>query len=120
MAGSEAWRCWQARRVDWGIWIGMAVGAAPLAWHAATIRSVVRGFAGSAWDQPYPFQILEFWEGALRPAISVLVLSLAVVALWAWKRPEPGPPSDAPPRLPPHEQNTVGSGVRCEASYGTT
>jgi hypothetical protein len=106
LAGGEGWRCWKARRIHWGIWAAMVFGAAPLVWRVATIRAVVSGFSQVAWSQPYPIDVLGFWEDGLQHSLSVLVLALAVMALWAGKSagsPAPPPPIEPQPSLPPHE-----------------
>ena len=103
LAGGEAYRSWKARRVDWGIWAALALGAAPLVWRVATITEVVRGFSQTTWSQAYPGQVLVFWEDGLRPALVILVLALAVMAFWAWKSPDSAELPDKPPALPLHE-----------------
>jgi hypothetical protein len=107
LAGAEAYRSWQARRIRWGLWAAMAVGAAPLVWRMATIRAVVGGFSQVSWSPPHPIDVLEFWEDGLQPTLSVLVLALAAMALWAWKSPgsaaPPPPPTEQPSFVPAHE-----------------
>ena len=107
LAGGEAVRSWKARRIDWGLWAAMAFGAAPLVWRMATIRAVVGGFSQVSWSPPYPIDVLAFWEDGLQPTLSVLVLALAAMALWAWKSPgsssPPPPPVEQPASLPAHE-----------------
>jgi hypothetical protein len=103
LAGGEAYRCWKARRIHWGIWTAFALGAAPLVWRVAAIRDAVRGFSQTTWSPPHLVQVLEFWEDGLQPISSILVLALAVTALWAWKSPDSSAPPDNPPAFPLHE-----------------
>jgi hypothetical protein len=103
LGGAELYRLWKNRRIDWGIWAALAMGAAPLVWHVATIRAVVKGFSQTVWADAYPGQLLEFWENGLQPGVSFLVLALVFMALWAWKFPGASGETDKPRSLPPHE-----------------
>lgn len=106
LAGAEAYRSWKARRIDWGIWLAMALGSAPLIWRFATIRTVVSGFVrtSSTWSDLYPFQVLNFWNDGLQASLCVLVLALAVMALRTRKSPDPLEQSaDRPAAFPAHE-----------------
>jgi hypothetical protein len=97
LAGGEAYRSWKSRRLDWGIWVAMVFGTAPLIWRLATIRAVVHGFSQTPWFKVYPIEALNFWDDALHPGLCVLVLVLAAMAIWAWKSPDSSAAPDKPP-----------------------
>jgi 4-amino-4-deoxy-L-arabinose transferase-like glycosyltransferase len=80
LAGAELWRARRARRVDWGVWVALAVGCAPLVLRLETIRSTVGGFTHT-WAPAYLRQGLEFWEGGLAPGAAFAALFVGVLAL---------------------------------------
>jgi 4-amino-4-deoxy-L-arabinose transferase-like glycosyltransferase len=80
VAGAELWRAWRARRVDWGVWIALAVGGQPLVWRLETILGAVGGFTHT-WAPVYLRQGLEFWEGGLAPGAAFAALFVGVLAL---------------------------------------
>jgi hypothetical protein len=97
LAGAEAYRSRKARRLDWGIWIAMFFGLAPLVWRLTTIKAVVHGFAQVSASDIHPIDVLDFWNQGLQPALSILVVALAAAAVWTWKVPEPSvEPSPSP------------------------
>ena len=103
LAAGEAYRSWKARRLDWGIWVAMFLGAAPLVWRLASIRAVVQGFSQTPWSKVYPIEARNFWNEGLQPSLSVLVLALAAMAIWAWKSPDSSEPLDKRRAVPPCE-----------------
>jgi len=103
LAGGEAYRSWKTRRMDWGIWIAMAFGAAPLVWRLASIRAAVHGFSHTSWSEVHPFDVLDFWNDGLQSGLSILVVALVAMALWAWKAPPQSQEPEKPATLPPWE-----------------
>jgi hypothetical protein len=103
LAGGEAYRWWKTRRIDWGIWIAMAFGALPLVWQLATIRAAVHGFSRISWSEVHPFDVLDFWNDGLQSGLSILVVALVAMALWAWKAPPQSQAPEEPATLPPWE-----------------
>jgi len=103
LAGGEAFRSWKMRRIDWGIWVAMALGGAPLIWRLTTVRRVVSGFSHTSWSEVHPFDVLDFWNDGLQAGLSILVLALAAMALWAWKAPADAAAPEKSPAFPPWE-----------------
>jgi hypothetical protein len=103
LAGAEAYRSWKGRRLDWGIWIAMFFGAAPLVWRLSTIKAVVHGFSHTSWSEVHPFDVLDFWNDGLQSGLSVLVLALVAMVLWAWKAPEPSATSNQSSHQEPNQ-----------------
>jgi hypothetical protein len=103
LGAGELYRSWKLRRLDWGVWLGMAFGAAPLVWRLTTIRAVVGGFSHTSWSEVHPFDVLDFWNDGLQASLSILVVALAAMALWAWKGPASSPEANAAKSLAPWE-----------------
>ena len=112
LAGAEAFRAWKTRRIDWGIWAAMVIGAAPLVWRLTNILSAVHGFSNTSWSDTSgggavwsvrPFEVLDFWNDGLQSAMCILVLALAAMTLWAWKSRADSPAAQSSPALPPWE-----------------
>jgi hypothetical protein len=103
LAAGEAYRTWQQRRMAWGIWLAMFLGAAPLMWRVATIRAVVHGFSATSWSDVQGIDVLDFWNDGLKSGLSALVLALVVMALWAWKSPAAPEAPEEPAQLAPWE-----------------
>ena len=103
LAGGEAFRCYRARKVDWGIWAALAAGSAALVWRAAAIAGMGKATAHT-WAPPYPGQVLEFWETGLPHALPFAALLLALVALSiVIARDEPDAPLRPAVSVPDHE-----------------
>ena len=103
LAGGEAFRWYRTRKIDWGIWAALAAGLAALVWRAATIAGVGKGTTHT-WAQPYPGQVLEFWETGLPHVLPFAVLLLALVALSiVMTRHEPDAGPHPPVALQDHE-----------------
>ena len=100
LAAGEAYRSWKMRRLDWGIWAAMFLGATPLVWKLSTIRAVVHGFSQTSWSEVHPFDVLDFWNDGLQSGLSILVVALVAMVLWAWKSPEPSTPPEKSPGKP--------------------
>lgn len=79
LAGGEAFREYRARKIDWGVWLALAAGGAPVVWRLSTILHVVKGF--TSWSPPYLRQSLEFWETGLQHALGFGTLLAALLAL---------------------------------------
>ena len=80
LAGGEAVRLYQNRRIDWGVGAALAAGGLPILWLTSNIAGVVKGVVHT-WAPPYPGQVIEFWEFGLQHASGFLVLLLALLAL---------------------------------------
>jgi hypothetical protein len=103
LGGGELYRSWKQRRIAWGVWLAMFVGAAPLMWRMASIRAAVHGFSSTSWSDVQAIDALDFWNDGLRSGLSVLVLALVAMALWGRKSPEPSETREQPPSLAPWE-----------------
>jgi hypothetical protein len=104
LAGGEAFRSLRARRIDWPVWLALALGGVPLVWRLAAISGVVQNFSHGTWSPAYPEQVVEFWELALQHGLSFLVLGFAFMAVRMASRSAVPAASAAPPAvLEPHE-----------------
>ena len=81
LAGAEAVRARRERRLDWGVWLALALGGMPLVWRAVTILGVVKGFSSHTWAPAYLRQGLEFWESGLAPGAAFAALFVGLLAL---------------------------------------
>lgn len=99
LAGGEAMRVRRARRLDWGVWIALAVGGLPLVWRVAAILGVVKGFSHT-WAPAYLRQGLEFWETELAPGAAFAALFVGLLALVGRRAPVVAEDEDA---VPEHE-----------------
>ena len=88
LAGAEAVRTRRERRLDWGVWLALALGGMPLVWRAVTILGVVRGFSSHTWAPAYLRQGLEFWESGLAPGAAFAALFIGLLALVGRGAPE--------------------------------
>jgi len=77
---AELVRARRTRRLDFGIAIAMAIGAAPLAWRAVAVMGAVQGFA-HGWASAYLRQGIEFWETGLVHGSAYLALLVGLLAL---------------------------------------
>src|ERR1035441_9175435 len=103
LAGGEAVRLYQNRKVDWGVWAAFAAGGAPVLWRISTVVGVVKGFANN-WAVPYPEQAIEFWETGLQHASGFLTLLVALLALSiVLSRKKPDTDQSVVPPLMDHE-----------------
>jgi hypothetical protein len=101
LAVAEEIRTRRMRRLDWGVWIALGIGSAPLVWRAATIVGVVKGFSHT-WAPAYLRQGLEFWETGLGPGAAFAALLLGLLALLVRRAPEEEGDREAG-KVPEHE-----------------
>jgi hypothetical protein len=108
LAGGEAVRLYQNRKIDWGVWAALAAGGAPILWRISTVVGVVKGFTHT-WAPPYPEQAIEFWETGLLHTSSFLTLLLALLALFIMLSRKK--PDTAPSVVPPLADHELVAGV---------
>jgi hypothetical protein len=80
LAGGEAFRSYRTRKIHWGVWAALAVGATPVILRVATIVAVVKGF-NHTWAPAHLGQAFEFWETGLQHGASFWALLLGLLAL---------------------------------------
>jgi hypothetical protein len=98
LGAGELVRARRKRRIDWGVAMSMAVGAAPLAWHVFAIMGAINTFA-HGWASAYLRQGLEFWQTALGTGAPWLALLVGILALSRIR----GIPHDTGDQVPEHE-----------------
>jgi hypothetical protein len=81
LLAGELFRWYRGRKFDWRIWAAFAAGGAGLASRVPILLQSVKSSVHS-WAQPYPAQILEFWDDGLHHAPTFAVLFIALLALF--------------------------------------
>ncbi len=105
----ELFKLWQRRRVDWGVWLSLALAAltfVPL--YRIFIRTSAAGFASHFWAPvASPIGVFEILESLFQamgiPLIALILAALAPVARPGEARVAPGEPASDGPRVPAHE-----------------